>query len=159
MRKGRYGESARSRTRETVGGREAYEAEEEDGAGRDGVCKHARTEDVDVPCAHEQIPHEVATSQTLEEAQGAVVAPDLASPVHVVAIRVVVHDPQSGRVDEQALCHGDDVHIPVEARTVVEGAVGLGEEAAGQGGRDHGVDGLVEDYGKEDLVDVQGQRG
>ena len=158
MRKGRYGESARSRTRETVGGREAYEAEEEDGAGRDGVCKHARAEDVDVPCAHEQIPHEVATSQTLEEAQGAVVAPDLASPVHVVAIRVVVHDPQGGRIDEQALGHGYDVYIPVEARTVTEGAVLPREETAGQGGRDDSVDCLVEDDSEENLMDVQGQR-
>jgi len=123
------------------------------------VCKHARTEDVDVVCTHEQVPHKVATGQTLEEAQGAVVTPDLASPVHVVAIRVIVHDPQSGRVNEQALCHRDNVYIPVEARTVVEGAVGLREEAARQGGCDYGVDGLVEDYGKEDLVYVQGQRG
>lgn len=139
--------------------RGAYEAEEKDCAGRNGVCKHARAEDVDVPCAHEQIPHEVATSQTLKEAQGAIVAPDLASPVHVIAVCVVVHDPQSGRVDEQALDHGNDMYIPVEARTVVEGAVSLREEAVGQSGRDYSVDGLVEDYGKEDLVDVQGQRG
>jgi hypothetical protein len=79
--------------RQKVERRRAYEAKEEDGAGRDGVCKHARAKDVDVVCTHEEIPHEVATSQTLEEAQSTIVAPDLASPVHVVAVCVVVHDP------------------------------------------------------------------
>jgi hypothetical protein len=51
------------------------------------------------------------------------------------------------------------VYIPVEARAVTEGAVGLREEAAGQGGRDDSVDRLVEDDSEEHLVDVQGQRG
>lgn len=159
MRARGRGINRRRRRRRRREKRVAYETEGEDGAGRDGVHQHTDTEDVNVVCTGEQVPDEVTSCQTLQEAQSAIVAPDLAGPVHAVALSVVIHDPQSSRVDQQALDHRYNVYIPVDACAPVERVVCLREQVTRQGGRDDDVDGLVEDKGDDDLVNVQRQRG
>lgn len=44
--------------------------------------------------------------------------------------------------------------VPVDARARGEAGVDLGEERAREDGREDGLDGLVEEIGAEDFVDV-----
>ena len=132
-----------------------YKAEGENEQGGDGVGQHAQAEDVDVLHGDEQVPQEVSAGKCLDQTASTGVAMHLGQPVHLAPLVIVPHDPQGKHADESALDEGHDVHIPVELCAGIEAGVYAGEEEAREDWRDEDVDGVVENEGEEDFVDVQ----
>lgn len=121
------------------------------------MSQKADAEDLDVAQADIQIPHKVAAGKCHYQAAGAGISPHTTLPVHLRALIVGDADPEGQGVNKSRLEERDNVDIPVDAGALVELRVDGREQACRQPGRDDGVCHMVEQHGKQQLVDVQRQ--
>lgn len=138
---------------------ETYESEGVHDERGDGVGQSTEAKDVKVHTGHDEIPEKVTRRQGLDHRRALRVGPHSLLPAHAPPLLVVQHDPDGEAVDEQALHHGHDVGVPIDAPPAGEAVVRLGGEVVGYergyGPEDDGV----EQRGAEDLVDVPWQGG
>jgi hypothetical protein len=136
-----------------------YESEREDSDSRNGMSKHAPTEDVHISRAHVQIPEEVSQRLALEQTTHAIVSPNSLLPVAVaapgLALFVKEDDVQAQAVDHAALHERDDVYIPADPGAFAELGVDVWEETGRDDGRHHVRDESVHRKSEDDLMSVQ----
>lgn len=140
-------------------GEETHKAKRKDAESAHRMRPHPRPKNPQMPRRHHQIPQEVPRRQALNHPTTPRIAIHALHRPHSLALLIHRHDPQRRGIDAAALDQRDDVHVPVEAGARVEGRVDGGEEVVGEPGGEERLDGLVEEEGEGDLVDVVGQGG
>lgn len=94
------------------------------------MCPDAQPKYPDIPRRHHKIPQEIPTRKTLYQPARTRVAihPLNHRRAHLTALFIREHDPQRQTIDETALDHRHDVHVPVYPCAPVQLRVYVGEQ-------------------------------
>lgn len=134
-----------------------YESETIGRQGSNSVGQCADSKNAEIHRSDDEIPDEVTKGKCLYQSSSTRVSPHAAIYVHLHALLVSEHDPQSQDVDEDALEEGDDMSVPVDLLLPRQLRIMLGSQRRRDDGRADVEQEEVEARGKDDLMDVSRQ--